>query len=498
MWKFISNWGLVGDLFIPQKRDKRGRRFGFVSFKKVEDWSKFKLQLSNIWIGLYKISINTPRFQRQGLKSWVNNMPFSVIPEVEKGVAILGRGGSIPIGNASHWKQALLNEAQSIPSSSRDLGEGLLEFKVKPKFIDKLQKAVLGELVRVEDIFNVQALLAKEGFLSSKATHVGSLGLFVKLDAGTRDMARLDSGGGYCHSRFISRKNQMAEVPGVSDLESWQDRNSCWGKHKLMDVIDDDVVESFVNENNWVGDSVPIPTPNLKGFVDSVPLPGLSQNDDCVAPVSDDLRVEELGYGRVDGLIPKEVTVASLSVAKSVGVGPKSCVQSLRKSKPKSKGSKVQSDGGSPLGLPSCIPASMEGKNSKVFGKSLFEVGSTSKVNAIVCGKEGVLDCREVVSVSNAGVSHKGKLKPLFDAHRPLSQRIQAKRKKVHPPLALKALPSRKKNLQVSTMGKKVVVLQDGSCESLDSSISNSINDSHVRSVNRLHLKEGKNVARKL
>ncbi|OIW03176.1 hypothetical protein TanjilG_11813 [Lupinus angustifolius] len=345
MWKFFSNWGLVGDLFIPQKCDKRGRRFGFVRFKMVEDWYKLKLQLSNILIGLHKIVVNTPRFQRNGSKSGVNNDPSSVIPGTVKRVAILGRGGFIPFGNASNWKQALLNGAQSIPSSSRDLSEG-------------------------------------------------SLGSFVKLDVGTRAMAR-----GCCHSRFLSRKNQMVEVPRMSDLESLQDRNSCWGVHNLMEVVDDDVVESFVNETNWVGDSVPNHTPNLKGFIDSVPLPG------------------------------RGGTIASLPVAKSVGVGQKSCVQSVRKSKPKSKGLNVQLEGGSPLGLPWCIPASMEGNNSNLFGKSLFEVGSTSKVNVIDRSKEGVLGCREGVSVSNAAVSHMGKLKPLFDAHRPLRRQILAKKK---------------------------------------------------------------------
>ncbi|KAF1862258.1 hypothetical protein Lal_00026783 [Lupinus albus] len=59
MWKVFSKWDVVGDVFIPQKRDKRGRRFGFVKFRKVEDLNNLK---KNVWNGLYKMIVNTPSY----------------------------------------------------------------------------------------------------------------------------------------------------------------------------------------------------------------------------------------------------------------------------------------------------------------------------------------------------------------------------------------------------------------------------------------------------
>lgn len=39
MWKIFSRWVSVGEVFIPPKRDKFGKRFGFVRFKFVENSS---------------------------------------------------------------------------------------------------------------------------------------------------------------------------------------------------------------------------------------------------------------------------------------------------------------------------------------------------------------------------------------------------------------------------------------------------------------------------
>ncbi|OIW17552.1 hypothetical protein TanjilG_00218 [Lupinus angustifolius] len=90
MWKFFSKWGTVGDVFIPHKRDKMGRKFGFVRFKRVVDGCKLKSELSNVLIGLFKVIVNTPRFQRQALNSKVSPTPSPV--HLQKRPALLESG----------------------------------------------------------------------------------------------------------------------------------------------------------------------------------------------------------------------------------------------------------------------------------------------------------------------------------------------------------------------------------------------------------------------
>jgi hypothetical protein len=54
----------VGEVYIPKKLDKKGRRFGFVKFKEVHEVEKLSESLSDVWIGSFKLWINRSRFQR--------------------------------------------------------------------------------------------------------------------------------------------------------------------------------------------------------------------------------------------------------------------------------------------------------------------------------------------------------------------------------------------------------------------------------------------------
>ncbi|KAF1863277.1 hypothetical protein Lal_00031362 [Lupinus albus] len=61
MWAVFSKWGSVGDVITPQKREKRGKQFGFVRFKKVDEDDKLLKALEQVWNENYKIKINNPR-----------------------------------------------------------------------------------------------------------------------------------------------------------------------------------------------------------------------------------------------------------------------------------------------------------------------------------------------------------------------------------------------------------------------------------------------------
>lgn len=71
MWKLFLRWGRVIDVFIPQKRDKFGKRFGFVKFLEVKNPKALEEQLDSLWIGSYKLRVNIPAFDRGAVKSKV-------------------------------------------------------------------------------------------------------------------------------------------------------------------------------------------------------------------------------------------------------------------------------------------------------------------------------------------------------------------------------------------------------------------------------------------
>ncbi|MCI21720.1 endonuclease/exonuclease/phosphatase family protein, partial [Trifolium medium] len=64
LWKKFARYGRVGEVYIPSKLDKRGKRFGFVKFKEVKNLEVLSKQLYEIWCGAFKLRVNVARFNR--------------------------------------------------------------------------------------------------------------------------------------------------------------------------------------------------------------------------------------------------------------------------------------------------------------------------------------------------------------------------------------------------------------------------------------------------
>nr|GEW97361.1 ATPase, F1/V1/A1 complex, alpha/beta subunit, zinc knuckle CX2CX4HX4C [Tanacetum cinerariifolium] len=58
----------VVDAYIPYRRSKAGKRFGFVRFIKVLDVDRLANNLCTVWVGRHKLQANIHRFQREPLK----------------------------------------------------------------------------------------------------------------------------------------------------------------------------------------------------------------------------------------------------------------------------------------------------------------------------------------------------------------------------------------------------------------------------------------------
>jgi hypothetical protein len=50
----------VGEVYVPNKVDKRGCRLGFVKFKEVLDVEELSKKLENVWHGSYKLRVPKP------------------------------------------------------------------------------------------------------------------------------------------------------------------------------------------------------------------------------------------------------------------------------------------------------------------------------------------------------------------------------------------------------------------------------------------------------
>jgi RNA recognition motif-containing protein len=63
--KLFSNYGQVAEVFIPQKVDKWGRKFGFVKFNEVEDLADLEARLEDVWLWQMRLKVNKARFSRE-------------------------------------------------------------------------------------------------------------------------------------------------------------------------------------------------------------------------------------------------------------------------------------------------------------------------------------------------------------------------------------------------------------------------------------------------
>ncbi|GKB17050.1 nucleotide-binding alpha-beta plait domain-containing protein [Tanacetum coccineum] len=62
-----NKYGHVVDSFIPLKRSKEGKRFGFVKFINVSNVERLVGNLCTVWVGRYKLQANKARFGRPPL-----------------------------------------------------------------------------------------------------------------------------------------------------------------------------------------------------------------------------------------------------------------------------------------------------------------------------------------------------------------------------------------------------------------------------------------------
>ncbi|GKV24806.1 hypothetical protein SLEP1_g34372 [Rubroshorea leprosula] len=65
MWRAFSGYGRVIDIYVPNRKDRYGRRFRFARFQEVKNVSMLEKELDHIKVGGVKIHVNQPRFDRQ-------------------------------------------------------------------------------------------------------------------------------------------------------------------------------------------------------------------------------------------------------------------------------------------------------------------------------------------------------------------------------------------------------------------------------------------------
>ncbi|KAF1890247.1 hypothetical protein Lal_00025580 [Lupinus albus] len=182
MWTVFSKWGSVGDVIIPQKRDKRGNRFGFVRFKQTDEDDKLLKSLEQVWIGNYKIKINIPRFKRKEDRKFKGvTSTRSILQPVGFQSKMINREG-----NHSSWKDILLN-CSSFPATTK---KQVPKYIVPKSCVEHFNKQWVAEIHRWDDVYNLQEILNRKGIFSVQTTHMGGK-LFLLKSVGKEEVDQI-------------------------------------------------------------------------------------------------------------------------------------------------------------------------------------------------------------------------------------------------------------------------------------------------------------------
>lgn len=135
LWKLFINFEIVGEVFIPKKLDKWGRRFAFVKFWEVHQVVELEENLKDVWCGDWKLKVNRARFEREekealerthSRRKWVDHK------KVELGTTFRG---------------ALLGDERHGKDSDRSSEVLAMDILPKQELLDELERCFVGRLV---------------------------------------------------------------------------------------------------------------------------------------------------------------------------------------------------------------------------------------------------------------------------------------------------------------------------------------------------------------
>jgi hypothetical protein len=205
LWPRFAKFGRVGEVFIPAKVDKQGKRFGFVKFRDVHDDRDLLRRISNIWIDSFKLRINLSKFsrrvdgsnkdedrRREEPKLGMNHGGGQTQPGKSFVAALVekegvGRGPTGVVtntlaegdgGNRNRRTPGVVTNTLVEDESggrivTKDRGEVVWEVEVEEDRLSKLEGAYVGFLVEDKDAQSIQNNFCMDGFSNLQVCEMG-------------------------------------------------------------------------------------------------------------------------------------------------------------------------------------------------------------------------------------------------------------------------------------------------------------------------------------
>ncbi|GKV28182.1 hypothetical protein SLEP1_g37266 [Rubroshorea leprosula] len=205
--------GRLWDIFIPNKRDRRGNRYGFARFLDVRHGQEMRKQLESIWIGNKKVIFNPAVEKGEEKRRWQAKSAEEVRWKSSKKRTSYEESTKVDeenrIGPKKTYAQSLLQQKEKANTSNIDLKgptpsearnnmrnsskamtkatvpggfkyKKVIEIKGTEEIEENLMKCAVGVALSPSIISNLPEIFFNEGFPSIKITLMGGNLVLIK------------------------------------------------------------------------------------------------------------------------------------------------------------------------------------------------------------------------------------------------------------------------------------------------------------------------------
>ncbi|GAU19605.1 hypothetical protein TSUD_383000 [Trifolium subterraneum] len=162
-----TGWTRVGEVYIPNKVHKQGRRFGFVKFRDVRDATELLRRISDIWVGSFKLRVNLSKLGKN------SQPPLGKVVTREE-----GRVESSQVHKGKSFKNILTEEISEAGKKERNMlvsadaaqlkPDVIWEVEVEDEVVSRLGGAYVGYLVDDKEAISIQNQFHMDGFQNLK------------------------------------------------------------------------------------------------------------------------------------------------------------------------------------------------------------------------------------------------------------------------------------------------------------------------------------------
>ncbi|KAL4564110.1 hypothetical protein LXL04_028162 [Taraxacum kok-saghyz] len=196
LWQEFHRTGTVVDVFVAHKRNRVGRKFGFVRFLKISDNAKKEVELNNLWFDKFKLKANVAKYGRKEERTApeIQHKLKSVIvdqtnlcqgmPESSNGQS----GGSEKTYAAAvnGWKSKVQVPTSPVtPYQEADMEKERNSIQVFPtsETVENLKKTLIGEVHNYSILKNLNELPSIEGLNDVKICYIGGLSISIEFSS---------------------------------------------------------------------------------------------------------------------------------------------------------------------------------------------------------------------------------------------------------------------------------------------------------------------------